>query len=220
LNQLDYHIIIAPIKESGRTYLSKGLIKKAKQIVFTNVNSLKTNVSDGRVLVGVEPSSVLTIRDEYIDLVTEELRNEAQEIAKHTYTIEEFIAKEIESGAIKSNMFTKNAVDIKLHGHCYQKSISTTKPVLQMLSIPENYSVSELKTGCCGMAGAFGYEKEHYSISIQIGELSLFPAIRKAKEGTLIATSGTSCRQQIKDGTGKEALHPIEILYDACMKKI
>jgi FAD/FMN-containing dehydrogenase/Fe-S oxidoreductase len=216
LNYLGYKISIAPIKESGRTYLSKGLIKKAKSIVFTNVNYLKSLVTNNTPMVGVEPSSVLTFRDEYVDLVPENLIKEAQSISLNTFTIEEFLANEIDNGVITKESFTKEVVNIKLHGHCYLKSIASTKPVITMLSIPENYMVVELKTGCCGMAGAFGYENEHYTLSMQIGELTLFPAIRKANIGDIIAASGTSCRQQIMDGTGVQAYHPIEILYSAC----
>jgi FAD/FMN-containing dehydrogenase/Fe-S oxidoreductase len=216
LNYLGYKISIAPIKESGRTYLSKGLIKKAKSIVFTNVNYLKSLVTNNTPMVGVEPSSVLTFRDEYVDLVPENLIKEAQSISLNTFTIEEFLANEIDNGVITKESFTKEVVNIKLHGHCYLKSIASTKPVITMLSIPENYMVVELKTGCCGMAGSFGYENEHYTLSMQIGELTLFPAIRKANIGDIIAASGTSCRQQIMDGTGVQAYHPIEILYSAC----
>ena len=199
LNQLGYKIKIAPINESGRTYLSKGLIIKAKSIAITNVNSLRPLITDATILIGVEPSSILTFRDEYIDLVPFILREDAQKIAKNSYTIEEFIANEVELGNITSDLFTTNAANIKLHGHCYIKSIATTKPVLTLLSLPVNYIVKELKTGCCGMAGSFGYEKEHYTISMQVGELSLFPAIRNEKTDTIISASGTSCRQQIKD---------------------
>ena len=106
---------------------------------------------------------------------------------------------------------------IKLHGHCHQKSLASVEPSKEMLSLPKNYEVDIMPTGCCGMAGAFGYEKEHYELSMQIGEQILFPAIRQAKESICIAAPGTSCRQQIKDGTGREAYHPIEILYDALL---
>ena len=102
-----------------------------------------------------------------------------------------------------------------MHGHCYQKSLASTKPVITILSLPENYSVKELATGCCGMAGAFGFEKEHYKVSMKVGELVLFTSIRKTTQETIIAASGTSCRQQIFDGTGRKAFHPIEILANA-----
>jgi Fe-S oxidoreductase len=104
---------------------------------------------------------------------------------------------------------------IRLHGHCHQKSIASTGPTKEMLSLPANYTVDEIKSGCCGMAGSFGYEKEHYELSQKVGELVLFPAIRNTPFETIIAAPGTSCRHQIKDGTGRIALHPVEVLFDA-----
>jgi len=101
-----------------------------------------------------------------------------------------------------------------LHGHCQQKAIASTSTTIDMLSIPENYSVKEIPSGCCGMAGSFGYEKEHYELSMQIGELVLFPAIRNLTNDTIIAASGTSCRHQIMDGTGRKAKHPVEVLWE------
>jgi Fe-S oxidoreductase len=104
---------------------------------------------------------------------------------------------------------------LKLHGHCQQKSIASTDPTMRVLSIPENYRVEEIPSGCCGMAGSFGYEKEHFDVSMKVGELVLFPAVRESKADTIIAAPGTSCRHQILDGTGKMALHPVEVLYNA-----
>jgi Fe-S oxidoreductase len=102
-----------------------------------------------------------------------------------------------------------------LHGHCQQKAIASTGPVHKILSIPENYRVEEIPSGCCGMAGSFGYEREHYGLSMKVGELVLFPAVRASGKETVIAAPGTSCRHQIKDGTGATAYHPLEILYGA-----
>jgi len=102
-----------------------------------------------------------------------------------------------------------------LHGHCQQKAIASTDPTKIILSFPKNYSVEEIPSGCCGMAGSFGYEKEHYDLSMKIGELVLFPSVRKTEQTTLISAPGTSCRHQIKDGTNRDVLHPISILYQA-----
>ena len=102
-----------------------------------------------------------------------------------------------------------------MHGHCYQKALSSVAPTVKLLSLPANYSVETIPSGCCGMAGSFGYEKEHYDISLKIGELVLFPAVRKQSADAIMAAPGTSCRHQIKDGTGKKALHPVEVLYRA-----
>jgi Fe-S oxidoreductase len=123
--------------------------------------------------------------------------------------------KEVKAGNIKKAQFSDQALKIKLHGHCHQKALSTTGPTKEMLSLPANYSVEEIPSGCCGMAGSFGYEKEHYELSMQVGELVLFPAVRKADQSEIIAAPGTSCRHQIKDGTGREALHPVEVMAEA-----
>ena len=128
---------------------------------------------------------------------------------------DEFIEIEIEKGLITTDQFTDAEKSIRLHGHCLQKAIASINPSVRMLTLPKNYKVEEIKSGCCGMAGAFGYEKKHYKLSMKIGELVLFPEVRKTKPETIIAAPGASCRQQIKDGTGTKAFHPIEILFDA-----
>jgi Fe-S oxidoreductase len=117
------------------------------------------------------------------------------------------------------HLFTEEHRTIKLHGHCHQKALASVEPTIKMLTIPQNYKVEEIKSGCCGMAGSFGYEKEHYDVSMKIGELVLFPEIRKSQVDVIIAAPGTSCRHQIKDGTGRTALHPIEVLYDALVER-
>ena len=114
-----------------------------------------------------------------------------------------------------SSLFTDKPLHIKVHGHCHQKALASVEPTLKMLSIPVNYQVEEIRSGCCGMAGSFGYEKEHYELSIKVGELVLFPEVRKSAEETIIAAPGTSCRHQIMEGTGRRAYHPIEILWSA-----
>ena len=166
-------------------------------------------------LIGVEPSAILTFRDEYIDLADDDKFEKAKQLAKNVFTIEEFIAAEIEKGRITKEQFTQEKKQIKLHGHCQQKSLSSVAPSVKILSLPENYSVEVIPSGCCGMAGSFGYEKEHYDLSMKIGELVLFPAVRSKSENTIIAAAGTSCRHQIKDGTKDKALHPVEILWNA-----
>ena len=129
--------------------------------------------------------------------------------------IEEFIQQEIELGNITSEQFTEEAKTIKFHGHCHQKALRNQKSSFDILNLPKNYKVTIMPSGCCGMAGSFGYEKEHYSVSMQIGEQTLFPAVRKASIDTIISANGTSCRHQIKDGTRKVALHPITVLKQA-----
>ncbi len=137
-------------------------------------------------------------------------------LKKNCLLIEEFLEKEMKKGKIKKESFSKEKKHIKLHGHCHQKSLASTTPSLFVLGFPENYSVEEIPSGCCGMAGSFGYEKEHYDLSMKVGELVLFPAVRNSAPQTIIAAPGTSCRHQIKDGTGRTAFHPVEVLWEAC----
>ncbi len=215
LQKLGYNVIITDIHQSGRTYLSKGLVKKAQKIINKNIDILYGKISENIPLIGIEPSAILTFRDEAIDLAFDKNKEKAKQISKNCFLIEEFLANEIDKGKITSSQFTKDKQNIKLHGHCYQKALSSTKFTIKILSLPDNFTVEEIKSGCCGMAGAFGYEKEHYNLSMAVGELVLFPEIRKSDNKTIIAANGTSCRCQIKDGTNKKALHPVEILYNA-----
>ena len=215
LENLGYEVIIPEHGESGRAWLSKGLVREAKRIANKNIDLLKNIITAETPLIGIEPSAILTFRDEYIDLANDDQFEAAKELAKHVWQIDEFIASEIEKGNITKENFTKEKKDIKLHGHCQQKALSSVAPSVKILSLPENYLVDVIPSGCCGMAGSFGYEKEHYDISMKIGELVLFPAVRNSNDETIIAAPGTSCRHQIKDGTGRKALHPVEVLYDA-----
>ena len=215
LEKLGYQVIIPEHEPSGRPQLSKGLLKDAKKIAEQNIRLLKDIISYDTPLIGIEPSAILTFRDEYPDLVSDEFVEDAKKLAMNALQFDEFIAREIELKHISKDLFTKQKRVIKLHGHCQQKAISSMVPTKKMLSLPENYSVQLIPSGCCGMAGSFGYEKEHYDLSMQIGELVLFPAVRKQPEEVIIAAPGTSCRHQIHDGTGRKALHPAEILWDA-----
>ena len=215
LEKLGYEVIIPEHIESGRAWLSKGLIRKAKEIANKNIALLHPLISANKPLIGIEPSAILTFRDEYIDLADDHKLEDAKKLAANVFLIDEFIASEIEKGNISRGQFTKEKRTIKLHGHCQQKALSSVAASVKLLSLPENYTVETIPSGCCGMAGSFGYEKEHYDLSMQIGELVLFPAVRKATADTIIAAPGTSCRHQVKDGTGRKALHPVEVLWDA-----
>jgi Fe-S oxidoreductase len=219
LESLGYNVFIPNHVESGRSFLSKGFVKQAAQIANKNISLLSRVVDEGTPIVGIEPSSILTLRDEYIDLADQQLREKAKHLAKNTFTIEEFIANEEGKGNITKDSFTKEKCTVALHGHCYQKVLSSQHYSSAMLSLPENYTVQVIPSGCCGMAGSFGYEAEHYEVSQQIGELVLFPTLRKLKQDVLIAAAGTSCRHQIKDGTQRTALHPVEILWEALNRK-
>ncbi|NRB60938.1 MAG: FAD-binding protein [Winogradskyella sp.] len=213
LECLGFNVLPISHLESGRSYISKGFLEKAKTLANTNISYFKNKLSEDVSLVGIEPSAILTFKDEYIRLADD--KDTAKEIAKHTFLIEDFIQKEIELGNITSEQFTTEAKTIKFHGHCYQKALANQKSSFDVLNLPKNYKVTIIPSGCCGMAGSFGYEKEHYDVSMAIGEQTLFPAVQKANADVIIAANGTSCRHQIKDGTGRLAKHPITILKEA-----
>ena len=199
--------------ESGRTYLSKGFLKQAKKLAAKNIPPLKKFADEGHPVIGMEPSAVLTFRDEYKRLSDDRQATEA--ISKNAFLLEEFLSREIEKGIITKEDFTTEARTVKIHNHCHQKALSNQKVTFDVLNLPQNYSVSIISSGCCGMAGSFGYEKEHYEVSMEVGELKLFPSIRKTDKDVIIAANGTSCRHQIYDGTKRSALHPVSILKDA-----
>jgi FAD/FMN-containing dehydrogenase/Fe-S oxidoreductase len=215
LSVLGYEIAYLQHVDSGRAHLSKGLLKEAQKLAKENVRIFSTWVNNDVPLVGIEPSAILSFRDEYPRLVDKSEAERAKKLAQNCFIIDEFIAKEIEKGNITAKQFTKATRKIKLHGHCHQKALSSIEYTIRLLSLPENYHVDNIPSGCCGMAGSFGYEAEHFDVSMQVGELVLFPAVRNAAPETIIAAPGTSCRHQIKDGTQKIAKHPVEILYEA-----
>ena len=212
LTRLGYEVELF-YAESGRTFLSKGFLRQAQKIANANVDKLKKFAEQNLQVIGLEPSAILTFRDEYKRLVEDAPATEL--VSKNAFLIEEFLSEEIKNGTINKNQFTKEARTVKIHNHCHQKALSNQKVTFDVLNFPENYSVSIISSGCCGMAGSFGYEKEHYATSMQIGELKLFPAIRKYPEETIVAANGTSCRHQIYDGTKRKALHPITIVKEA-----
>ncbi len=218
LTALGYEVIIPKHVQSGRTYLSKGFVKEAKKIANQNIHFLKGLITDDTPLLGVEPSGIITFRDEYLSLVDDDLRVDAQKVAKNALMIDEFLLTEMKAGRIHPEQFTGTTKKIKLHGHCYQKAFHLVTVTEQVLSFPTNFSVETIPSGCCGMAGSFGYEAEHYDVSMKVAELVLLPTIRKTSSDTLIAAAGTSCRHQIKDGVGRKSYHPVEILYDALLK--
>lgn len=218
LNALGYEVRVVKHQESGRSAISKGLLEKAKKHAEANVAIFKDLVDGNTPLVGIEPSAILSFRDEYPRLVGAHLVEAAKKLKFHTLLIDEFIGREIAAGNITPDSFTQEPKKIIFHGHCHQKALSALSWTQKLLSLPINYKVEIIPSGCCGMAGSFGYEKEHYDVSMQIGEMVLFPAVRKADAGTCIAATGTSCRHQISDGTGKSSQHPVQILYEALRK--
>ena len=215
LEKLGYQVKTIAHDESGRSHISKGFLKEAKEICNNNIAIFKDVVTDETPLIGIEPSAILGFRDEYIRLADD--KASAQKIAKNCFTFEEFLSQELEKGAIDRSLFTSKTKTLKIHGHCHQKALSGTHASFKVLNIPPNFSVSILNTGCCGMAGSFGYEKEHYKVSMQVGEDTLFPKIRNCSSDTEIAAAGTSCRHQIFDGTNRIAKHPITLLKEALL---
>jgi len=217
LNKLGYEVLIVDHKESGRAYISKGFLEEAKGLANANVNQFKDLISKGVPLIGLEPSAILSFRDEYINLVDELLREDAKKLSDSVFLIDEFLANEIDANNITSQVFSKESKSILLHGHCHQKALSTTSYTKRVLSLPLNYTISEIPSGCCGMAGSFGYEKEHYELSQKIGNQVLFPTIKRANSKTIIVANGTSCRHQISDGVGKVTNHVVEVLFEALL---
>jgi Fe-S oxidoreductase len=225
LRRLGYQVEIPNLLESGRAAISKGCLKHAKRIATENVKRLTSllHSSSPQLLIGIEPSTILTFRDEYPDLVPAEMRNEAIRTGKACLLYDEFLEHEMKAGNICPDNFKADKMEIWLHGHCHQKAIVGVESTVGVLkTLLKGATVHTIPSGCCGMAGSFGYEKEHYRESLAIGEMVLFPTIRGIDEGkgemgrcipTFVAAPGTSCRQQILDGTGVRAVHPIEILY-------
>ena len=198
---------------SGRSFISKGFLKEAQKQAKINIEKFYTYAEKGYPIIGLEPSALLTFRDEYkrFHLDSEKV----EKVATQSFLIEEFLAREIEEGQLESNLFTADKCEVKIHSHCHQKALSNQKATFDVLNLPINYKVSIINSGCCGMAGSFGYEKEHFELSMNIGDLNLFPAIRNSDGQAIIAANGTSCRHQIFDGTKRKAYHPISILKQA-----
>jgi len=210
LSGLGYTIKTVSHAESGRAYISKGLLDKAKEIANENILIFKDLITENLPLVGIEPSTILSFKDEYLRLAND--LKSAKKIAQNTYTIEGFFNREIQNKKLTSNDFNDLALDIKIHGHCHQKSLEGMDASFAMLNLPKNFKARVLDTGCCGMAGSFGYEKEHYKISMQVGEDSVFPSIRKIDKKSICVAAGTSCRHQIVAGTKRTTMHPVSVL--------
>lgn len=214
---LGYEVEIPKHVESGRAAISKGDLKYARKCAEKNVSLLKDVITRETPLVGIEPSCILSFRDEYPDLVSPDRRESAQALARNCLLYDEFIQAEIQNGHISPESFRETPVEIWLHGHCHQKALVGIEKTASILRFIPQATVHVIPSGCCGMAGSFGYEAEHYKTSLEIGEMILFPYVRKAMQPhgipAIVSAPGTSCRQQIKDGTGIVAVHPIEILF-------
>ena len=213
LTSLGYEVILPKHVISARAHISKGLLNDAKKYANKNIELLKDIITTESPLIGIEPSCILGFRDEYSKLVDKELSEDAKELAKNTLTIDEFLYQEHVNGTLDLNCFNQETMTIMLHGHCHQKALSNIQKTIDLLELLPNTTASLIPSGCCGMAGSFGYTKKNYEVSMQIGELVLFPVIRNKVSSAIICASGTSCRHQIKDGTGVDSKHLVEILW-------
>jgi len=207
-----FEVVLPGHKNDGRPFISKGLVTQARAAARDTVNHLASFAVQGIPIVGLEPSSLLSLRDEYLHLLPDDPM--VKQIAENAFTFEEFVANLADKGQLDLQ-FTDDHRKVLLHGHCHQKALVGTGPSKKVLGLPANYTVEEVDSGCCGMAGAFGYEDEHYEISMQMAERRLLPAVRAAESETLIVAAGVSCRQQIKHGSGRSSLHPAEVLRAA-----
>ncbi|WP_067148010.1 FAD-binding and (Fe-S)-binding domain-containing protein [Pseudotamlana agarivorans] len=215
LQALNYKVEFVNHVESGRAFISKGFLDQAKECAVQNVAIFKDLISEEIPLLGIEPSAIYTFKDEYLMLAPD--KTSAKKIAQHTYIIEDFLLLELEKGHISAEQFNSESRTIKIHAHCHQKALSNQMSTFKLLNLPRNYKATIIPSGCCGMAGSFGFEKEHYEVSMQIAEQTLLPAVRKSPVNIIIAANGTSCRHQIKDGAQREAKHPITILSEAVL---
>ncbi len=205
-------IVLSGVTDCGRPYLSKGLVDKAQQSARKVLDRLAPHAQQGIPIIFLEPSDLSAILDDYVSLLPQDER--VPLLAAHSLSLEQFIAQLADAGELNLT-FTEEPRQILLHGHCHQKALIGTGPARRALSLPPNYTVTELDTSCCGMAGSFGYEAEHYAISLKMAERRLLPAVRAANADTIIVAPGTSCRHQIADSSGRTALHPAEVLRDA-----
>lgn len=216
LDALGYHVIATPVSSSGRTAVSKGMLDQAKRQVHQCIELLYPYAEANIPIVGIEPSEVLTFRDEYLDLCDDEKLKKAQMIAQSSYMFEEFVTNGSDSMPHPhglSEIIHGGGQKVLVHGHCHAKTLTGITPTLEALKAG-GFEPVDLQTGCCGMAGSFGYEADHYEVSMQIGELVLFPALREAEEDALICAPGFSCRHQIHDGVRRTAKHPATILAE------
>lgn len=208
ITKLGYHPNPILGLDSGRAAISKGFLKLARQQATKTVKKLAAVVESGEMLIGLEPSAALGFGDDIPDLFREpELKAAAQRVGDKLMLFEEWINQ-----LPDNTPFAQKSARILIHGHCHCKSLLGSEPLTQAFERFSGVSAELISSGCCGMAGSFGYEREHYELSMQIGEQSLFPALRAANADTLICAHGHSCRHQIKDGTGREALHPAQIM--------
>lgn len=216
LNALGYHVIAPTWQCCGRPLISKGMLKQARKKAATLLQTLSYYAQNNIQIIGLEPSCILTIKDDFQDLISKNFAEKEliHKIIEQSLTFDEFLNNHLKDGLFPIALKYQKRM-VKLHGHCHQKSLIGNLPTLNVLKSVPGFQVEEINSGCCGLAGSFGYEKEHYEISMRIGELKLFPSIQSAASNALIVANGISCRTQIKHGTKKEAKHLAEIIFNS-----
>ena len=212
LDRLGYAVRWPDHPASARAHLSKGLLDDASRLAARNVQLFAPLVSAETPLVGIEPSAVLGFRDEFPKLLRGDVQDQARAVAAHAYTLDEFLYREFTAGRLGPDDFGDAPVDLVLHVHCHEKALGDAAKCAAVLSLPRHFNVRLLDSGCCGMAGSFGYEAEHYDLSVQIAEESLLRHLRDLPAGTRVVAAGTSCRHQVKDLLGVRALGTAEAL--------
>ncbi|MDP7232199.1 MAG: FAD-linked oxidase C-terminal domain-containing protein [Dehalococcoidia bacterium] len=212
LESLGFRVKILNRKCCGRPMISKGLLGDAKTNALTNVELLYKYVEKGVKIVGCESSCIMAIQDEYPDLLKG--NQMAKEVSQNTFLIQQIISSTADDG-LQQIKWTKRKLDIMLHVHCHERALLGTEAAINTLNYPTGYEAKLIDAGCCGMAGSFGFEKEHYDMSMTIGEDRLFPAIRSAGQDVVVAVTGVSCKQQVEDGTNRKAKYFSEVLSEA-----
>ena len=212
LEACGFEVLLPKKRCCGRPLISEGMLDRAIENANYNIDALRVYADEGIPIIGCEPSCTSAITDDYVDLIG---TPDAKRVAEATYSFEEFFARLVEEGEL-SLEFSPEPRDILLHGHCHQRALVGIQPTVKMLSLPAEHNVTVIDSSCCGMAGAFGYEKAHYELSMKIGELRLFEAVREKPPGSFTLTAaGFSCRHQLEHGTGVQPKHPIEVLREA-----
>jgi FAD/FMN-containing dehydrogenase/Fe-S oxidoreductase len=210
--RLGYDVRWAPHTSSGRSQISKGMLQSARKRANKNVSIFAPLLNKDIPLIGVEPSAILSFRDEYPRLVSPAQNDNAHHVKSHSYLIDEFLANELRSGRLSPEDFgSQDRGKAMIHGHCHQKALSSLRHTVEVLRAA-GFETEIIPSGCCGMAGSFGYEKEHYKTSMAIGEMVLFPHIRSRQNKETVIAVGTSCREQISDGTGVKSRHWVEVV--------
>lgn len=213
LEKLGIEVEVLPFMDSARSLISKGFLEEAKKKINQNIDTLASYLKGEIPILGIEPSTILGIRDDYFRYVDADKKMTLEQIRNKTFLIDEFLDTYLAEHLELKELFTDASRELLFHGHCHQKSLSHSKHSLSILNFPKNYQAKEIPSGCCGMAGSFGYE--NFELSMKVGEMVLFPSVRNSKAETMIVATGTSCRHQIKDGTKRSSWHPVEVLYEA-----